>query len=317
MLHTETEDGFPINIPYSFCGYKFLNILGFGSTSIVGLVEEENTCQLFSAKIMPKRYIEEKNLTEKIQKEMAVMGEVDHPNIVKLYRTFELKNRIDESYIISIMEYCENGDLLSYATEHGFNNEFERSKILKGFLEAVKYLHRRGISHGDIKPENILIDSNFNAKLTDFGYCRTTLIAGDESKSGTLYYAAPELFASGEFDTRKTDIWSIGITLYCLSEGRFPYKNGKPKFVIGQISSGKLCFSSTITEKLKKLVQKCTNLKPENRPSVEEIMDDEYFFTYDKIYDCINQDAIEPYSTEYSENSYKSGYGSSDYSLDF
>lgn len=314
MIHTETDDGCPINIPFSFNGYRFLTILGFGSTSIVGLVEEEETCLLFSAKIMPKRYLEEKNLIDQIQKEIAVMGEVNHPNIAKIYRTFELRNRIDETYIILIMEYCENGDLLTYATEHGFKSEYEKYKIMKGFLEAIKYLHKRGISHGDIKPENIMIDSDFNAKLSDFGYCRTTLVAGDEAKCGTLYYAAPELFINGEFDTLKSDIWSIGITLYCLSENSFPYKNGDSKYVIDQITSGNLRLSPTISDSLKNVVEKCTNLKPENRPNIEELMNYDYFTVYDDLNKCIKQD--EPYSSDDSEFSERCGFKSSG-SLDF
>lgn len=316
MIHTETDDGYPINIPYSFCGYKLLNILGFGSTSIVCLVEEEETCLLYSAKIIPKRYIEEKNLTDQIQKEIAVMGEVDHPNIVKLYRSFELRNRIDESYLVLIMEYCENGDLLSYATEKGFNSEYEKYKIFKGFLEAIKYLHKRGISHGDIKPENILIDSDLNAKLADFGYCRTTLFAGDDSKFGTLYYASPELFVNGEFDTLKSDIWSIGITLYCISESSFPYKNGNSKFIIEQIISGSLRLSPTISESLKNVVVKCTDLKPENRPTIEELMKYDYFSVYDDLSKRINPDFNGSFSTDDSEFSDKCGFKSSD-SLDY
>lgn len=289
MIHTKTEDGYPINVPLLFHGYKLLNIIGFGSTSIVGLVSEESTGKLFAAKIISKMDAEKKNIMYSIQKEIGVMGEVDHPNIVKIIKSFDLKNKYNESYIVVIMEYCENGDLLTLLTEHGFNNEYQKQKIMKGFLEAIKYLHSRGISHGDIKPDNILLDKDYNPKLTDFGYCMTTLIAGDESKKGTIYYAAPELLVHGEFDTLKSDIWSIGITLYSISENQYPYKSGDSKFIINEIKSGNLSFGENISSSLRKLVEKCTRLHPSERISIEDLIKDEYFFTDEQMNDLQKQ----------------------------
>lgn len=162
MIHAETEEGYRINIPTSFCGYIFIKI--------IGLVKEEESGLLFCVRIIPKLFIEEKNLTDQIQKEIAVNNRVDHQNIIKLYWTFELKHRMNEFYIIILMEYCENCYLLSYTIDHGFKNKNEKYNILKGLSDAAKYIHSHGISHGDIKPENILIDSNFNIKLSYFSF---------------------------------------------------------------------------------------------------------------------------------------------------
>lgn len=289
MIHAKTEEGYPINIPTSFHGYKLLKIIGFGSSSIVGLVIENRTGQLYSAKIISKNDAEKKKTLYSIQKEIGVMGEVDHPNIVKIIKSIDLRNKFNELYIIVIMEYCEKGDLLSYSSEHGFENEYQKQKIMKGFLEAIKYLHHRGISHGDIKLDNILLDKDLNPKLTDFGFCRTTLIAGDESKKGTIFYAAPELFVHGEFDTLKSDIWSIGITLYSLSENQFPYKSGDTRYIVNEIKSGKLSIGDNVSNSLRKVVEKCTQIQPQKRPSIEELMNDEYFYTDEQMSDLSKQ----------------------------
>lgn len=285
MIHANTEDGHSINVPISFHGYKIQKIIGFGSTSINALVIEESTGEYYSAKIISKADIEKKNETYSVQKEIGVMLEVDHPNIVKVIKSIDLKNQFNESFIVVIMEYCKNGDLLSFISEHDFDSEYQKQKIMKGFLEAIKYLHSRGISHGDIKPDNILLDEDFNPKLTDFGFCRTTLIAGDESKKGTIYYAPPELFVHGDFDTLKADIWSIGITLYSLSEKQFPYKSGNTKFVVNEIKSGKLTLGDNIPNDLRKIVENCTRIQPEDRPSIEELMENKYFFTNKQLSD--------------------------------
>lgn len=285
MIHAKTEGGYPINIPLAFHGYKLIKIIGFGSTSIVALVVEESTEKYFSAKIISKKDVEKKNITYSIQKEIGVMYEIDHPNIVKIYKEIDLKNKYNELYTVVIMEYCENGDLLTFITERGFDNEYQKQKVMKGFLEAIKYLHKRGISHGDIKPDNILLDKDFNPKLTDFGFCRTTLIAGDESKKGTIYYAAPELLVHGDFNTLKSDIWSIGITLYSISENEFPFKSGDSRFIANEIKSGNLSIGENVSKDLREIVERCTRIRPEDRPSIDELVKDNFFYTDEQMND--------------------------------
>ncbi|KAK8897504.1 hypothetical protein M9Y10_015460 [Tritrichomonas musculus] len=286
MLRTETDDGYMISIPYSFHGYSYVDILGTGCTSVVFLFQEHISGQLFSAKIIPKKYIEKKNLYKQINTEITVLREVDHPNIVKFHDCFEYTNVNNDSYVVIVTEYCENGDLFSYTNEYGFKDELQKKKIIKQFLEAVKYLHKKGIAHGDLKPENILLDSDLNAKLADFGFTKTNEIAGDEAKSGTLYYAAPELFVRGEYNTLKADIWSIGITLYCLTQSSFPFRKGNKREIVDQIASQKIRLAKSTPIALRKVVEKCAT-KAEDRPSIDELMEDEYFHLIEKQSNCL------------------------------
>lgn len=302
MIQAATQDGYPINIPTSFHGYSVIKYLGCGSTCAVFLVEDENTHELYSAKIMARIDIEKRNMEKSISNEVSVLQAISHPNIIKVEAFLCMKNELEEEYYVMIMEYCANGDLLSYATGHGFTSESEKKKIINGFLCAIKYLHQNGISHGDIKSENILLDENYTPKLCDFGFCRTNRIAGDECKNGTVYYAAPELFSKGEFDTFKSDIYAIGITLYSLSELQFPFRNGDQNFIIQQTVTGNLSIRNGMDSKLKKLVQKCTCMNPQCRPSIESIIHDDYLTNEFKDqneniitngYNYINQNNIE------------------------
>lgn len=321
MLHTKTEDNYPIDIPYKFHGYNSLKVIGCGSTSAVVLVENQNTGQRFSAKIISKQDVQSRNLMDSIEKEIAILREIDHPHIVKIEDTFEMTNNCNQEFIVIIMEYCANGDLLTYATEHGFKNDKQRKKIIYGFLEAVEYLHSRGISHGDIKADNILLDENCSAKLCDFGYARTTFIAGDEAKNGTLYYAAPELFHKGKFETLKTDIWAIGITLYSLMELQFPFKDGDQQFIVKQIVTGHLSIRSGLANEAKKLIKKCTDMKPENRPTIEDIMNDDVFSGINKEHKAKSislgsKENIAKQMLAKDNNSLKGNWTSSSYSDD-
>lgn len=282
MFQAQTQDGFPISVPYSFNGYNVIQFLGCGSTSIVILVEDQNTKQKYSAKIISKKDIEDRHLSESIQKEISVLNSIEHPNIIKLYDVFEISDQNLNGYIVMMMEYCENGDLLTFATNHRFESENQKKKIIFGFLDAIKYLHNKGISHGDIKAENILLAEDLTPKLCDFGYSRTSVVAGNEAKNGTLYYAAPELFRKGKFDTLKTDIWAIGVTLYSLSELQFPFKDGDQNYIVKQIVNGNLSIRAGIDSKLRRIVECCTQMNPTDRPSINDLMKDEYFYLEDE-----------------------------------
>lgn len=303
-MQAKTKDGFCFSIPYLFNGYKFIRFLGSGITSLVCIVEDLHSGNFFSAKIIPKKYIQSTNLLNQINNEISIMKNANHPNIVKFHDSFEYVNEINEKFIVIIMEYCENGNLYNFLIKYGFQNENQKKTIIKGFLEAIKYLHDKGITHGDIKPENILLDSNFNAKLTDFGFSKTEIISGNESKSGTLYYAAPELFIKGQYNSIKTDIWSIGILIYCLSEKKLPFLKGNNDFIKKQITEGQLYFDPKINDALKKVVNRCTQLNANKRPSIHELIKDDYFCDNDKTNDYLIQDNIDLFSNEDFQPSY-------------
>lgn len=284
MLRFETQDNYPIKIPQSFRGYNAIKYLGCGSTCVVILVEDQINHIKYSAKVIARKNIEDRNLSNSVMNEIKIVRSLNHQNIIKIHEVIDLKNEEEEEYFIIIMEYCCNGDLLSYATSKGFKSDQEKKKIIQGFLEAIQYLHSRGISHGDIKSENVLLDENYTPKLCDFGFSRACSIAGDESKNGTLYYASPELFRKGKFNTLKSDIWAIGITLYSLSELQFPFKDGDKNFIVKQIINGRLSIRQGMDYKLRTLVERCTMKNPELRPTIEDILHHEYFICKEKVH---------------------------------
>ena len=276
MIHSKTLDGYSIEIPLSFHGYNVIQYLDSGTTSVIYLIEDQETRQKYSAKVMSKKDNESKNTMTSIMNEIKILQTIDHPNIIKVKEVLNVDNK-NEEYIIIVMDYCSKGDLLSYANNSGFKNEVEKKKIICGFLEAIKYLHKKEISHGDIKLENILLDDKLLPKLCDFGFCRTSSIAGEDSKNGTLFYAAPELLVKGQFNPLKTDIWAIGIALYSISELQFPFKEINQYYIVQQILNGNLTINSAINKKLRTLVERCTSFNPLNRPTVDDILNDDYF----------------------------------------
>ncbi len=174
------------------------------------------------------------------------------------------------------LEYASNGDLFEYLRK----NKPEKKILLNFFYQtllSINYLHERNIMHRDLKPENILIDSDFNIKICDFGW--SVRVKENEERTtlcGTYEYMAPEVY-QGYSQTKKTDIWALGILLFELFHGYPPLKiqdldqriEGNQEFYI--------MFKSELDVRIKRLVSKILKMKPESRPVINEILNDTLF----------------------------------------
>lgn len=275
MIRACTSGNYPINISTIFHGYRIIKALNNGSFSVVFLVEEEKSHQKYAAKIISKTDMINQNLLSLILNEIDILKSIDHQNIIKFHESFNIFNHFGEEFIIIITEYCKNGDLYDYIYNSGFKNEYEKKNIFYGIAKGIEYLHNKGIAHCDIKPENILLDEKFIPKLCDFGFSKKKLISSNEIKSGTFRFSAPELLVDGIVNFIKTDIWSLGITYYFLSLLDFPFNALNNEIAIHQIKNG--CLTLNQTDIIHKLVSKCIKMTPDERATINEIINDEFF----------------------------------------
>ncbi len=178
--------------------------------------------------------------------ETDILSKLKNDNIIKLIDYGEGLLRINEKNENSnqlfiyqkynntkinfeIIELLEKGEIFDYIyyPRQGFSEEISKI-IFSQILNAIEYCHLNNISHCDIKPENLLLNDNFEIKLIDFGYSKyfnkDKLIKGWK---GTRIYASPELFKSdlNGFNGEKNDIFSLGVLLYVLVIGKFPFEN--------------------------------------------------------------------------------------------
>lgn len=313
MIKAKTESGILISIPKEFHGYKCINTIGYGNTSVVELVVYKKTKQKYSAKIISVSDIKKRGLTRAIDKEMAILDVIDHPHIIKMKEYFEIENNRKELFIVLILEYNEKGDLYSLLFCDKQIKIDQKKKIIFGVLQAIQYLHKHFISHGDIKAENILIKSNYYPKLCDFGFCKTSIVAHDESKFGTLYYAAPELYVTGDFDPFKADIYAIGMTLYLIFELDFPFKEDDKEYIIKKTLNGELNFSQKMDKQLNDLVRRCLSFNPKDRPIIDDILKHDFFSEYNQYYTYKNNNFVQRkfLSDETKTIEENSGYSSS------
>ncbi|CAD8096433.1 unnamed protein product [Paramecium primaurelia] len=245
----------------SFNQLKILQQIGYGKFSKVMLAMLNG--EKFALKIINKSCTIKTQTQQHLQREIQIMKQLNHPNIVKLFKDFS-----DEKNVYLLLEYCNQGSL--------FNQKFDQTQIkqiIKEVLLALKYLHNQGIMHRDIKPENIYLHNN-HVKLGDFGIAQ---YIKKQSKSfcGTLDYMAPEVINQNFYDNR-IDIWSVGILAYELSNLEPPIKDRDQKLQMRRIISEEVQYPRHFDLKLKNFISKCLKKKCDERATIDELLNDEF-----------------------------------------
>jgi calcium-dependent protein kinase len=220
--------------------------------------------------------------------EIRILKSLDHPNIIKIYEFFS----DDINYYI-ITEYSEEGDLYGKIVKISYFNERVVCNIMKQIFSAVAYLHSKNIIHGDLKLENILIDSsaykmypnsaaeeNFDIKLIDFGCSHFFSRDGKYSEvTGTAYYVAPEVL-SNEYN-EKADLWSCGVIMYILLCGKPPFVGYDEAEVLRNVKRGQFSFNQTafrnISESAKNLITALLTYDTQARPSALQVLKHQWF----------------------------------------
>ena len=243
--------------------------LGTGSFSQVKLVyHRKNPLKYYAMKELRKG---SKIETDYIIREIRLHRDLNHPHIIKFEDFLETKDKV-----FIFLEFAKNGDLFKYVKNHSL----KKKQILKFFYQtclAIKHIHKINIMHRDLKPENILLDANLNIKICDFGWSaryydnitRATLC-------GTYEYMAPEIFFKHK-QTKKADIWSLGILLYELYHSHAPFQGLRMDLVINQILKNRICFKKSLDENIKLMILNILIMDPKKRMGIDEILENKLF----------------------------------------
>ncbi|XP_036399913.1 death-associated protein kinase 2-like [Megalops cyprinoides] len=219
--------------------YEIGEELGSGQFAIVKRCREKSTGLSFAAKFIKKRQSRASRRgvsREEIEREVNILQELQHPNIVTLHDVFE--NRTD---VVLILELVSGGELFDFLAQKESLCEEEATQFIKQILEGVHYLHSKKIAHFDLKPENImLLDKNVplpRIKIIDFGLAHR-IEEGVEFKNifGTPEFVAPEI-VNYEPLGLEADMWSIGVITYILLSGASPFLGETKQETLANISA--------------------------------------------------------------------------------
>ncbi|CAH2297365.1 Serine threonine- kinase N2 [Pelobates cultripes] len=210
-------------VQLSLKDFQCLSVLGRGHFGKVLLVDHKRTNTTFALKVQKKRKIIASNSIDCLKYEKNIfqtISRIRHPFLVNLYASFQT-----EDLVCFVMEYAAGGDLMS--TLNNNMAAFTESRAM--FYAAccvlgLEFLHQNKIAHRDLKLRNIVVDKDGYAKITDFGLSKQGMGYSDRTNSfcGTLEYMAPEIFERKPY-ARSVDWWSLGVVIYVMLCGRFPF----------------------------------------------------------------------------------------------
>ena len=208
--------------------YEFVSMIGQGGYGKVRLYRDRYCPELkYAIKTISKDLLKPEMLGF-MKHEIRILKELDHPNIVKYRDSFE--NTRD---IHIVMEYIPGESLASVLKNKKFNNfsNYDAINLTENLLKAILFLHNKNIVHQDIKGENILFSKQGKLlfikgfydtiKLIDFGLSRKNINLHSKNIAGSTYYVAPEILDGRP--NLKSDIWSVGVLMYLMLTGKFPF----------------------------------------------------------------------------------------------
>ncbi len=202
--------------------YEIHEVIGVGGMAVVYKAYDNINDRIVSVKILKEEYLANAEFRRRFKNESKAIAVLSHPNIVKV---FDVSYGDKLQYIV--MEYVEGITLKEYIEQQGRLDVRETVHFMMQILRALQHAHDKGVVHRDIKPQNILLLSNGNIKVTDFGIarfsCSDTKTMTD-SAIGSVHYISPEQ-ARGDITDDKTDLYSAGVVLYEMLTGKVPFES--------------------------------------------------------------------------------------------
>jgi len=250
--------------------------LGEGSYGSVCKAKNKSTQTIRAIKTIAKAQM--KN-TERFKMEIAIMKMMDHPNIIKLFESFE-----DHRNIYLVMEICSGGELFDKIIESGHFTEVQCAVLMHQIVRAIFYMHENHICHRDLKPENFLFVSKdpiekSTLKVIDFGLsCKFETNQVLTTKAGTPYYVAPQVLA-GKYD-HLSDLWSVGVIMYVMLCGYPPFFGETDAEVLSKVRLGNFSFNAAdwknVSEDAKNLIRMLLKMNPRDRYTAEQALNHEW-----------------------------------------
>ncbi|RLV89393.1 Serine/threonine-protein kinase PKH2 [Spathaspora sp. JA1] len=278
--------------------YQFGTKIGEGSYSTVYSALDRHTQRTYAIKVLSKRHIVKEDKIKYVNIEKTTLHRLgqQHPGIVQLYYTFQ-----DVSSLFFVLDFAEYGELLSIIRKFGSLSEPVSRFYMCQIVDAVRFIHSKGVIHRDLKPENILVGDDFNLKITDFGAAKLlgpgneeneekidySVATGDEevdtnkgerssSFVGTAEYVPPELLKYNQSGF-ETDIWAIGCILYQFFHGVPPFKGNTEYLTFEKIIKGEYTFTKQLPGDVVKLIDGILLPQPNSRLTIAQIMQSRWF----------------------------------------
>ncbi len=205
--------------------YEIQEIIGVGGMSVVYKAYDNVDDRIVAVKILKDEYLTNDDFLRRFKNESKAIALLSHPNIVKVYDV-----SFGEKLQYIVMEYVDGITLKEYIQKQSAITWNEALFFTTQILKALQHAHDKGIVHRDVKPQNIILLTNGNIKVADFGiarFSRSDTKTLTDTAIGSVHYISPEQ-AKGEFTDERADIYSVGVVLYEMLTGQVPFEADNP-----------------------------------------------------------------------------------------
>lgn len=271
-MESGVEPTTPQTCPKLLLGkYQLGGLLGRGTYAKVYYARSLEDGTGVAVKVIDKSKVAGTTMEPRIVREVSVMHRLSHPNIVKLHEVMATKSKI-----YMVLEHAKGGELFSQITRDGPLTETEARRYFQQLVSALHYCHSNGVTHRDIKPQNILLDHEGKLKVSDFGLSALPEQLRSDGQlhtcCGTPSYTAPEVVRRKGYDGAKADAWSCGIILYLLLAGYLPFNDANIAVMYQKAYLRDFEFPYWISKSTRRVISRLLDPNPCTRITIEELI---------------------------------------------
>ncbi|EQC35828.1 CAMK/CAMKL/MARK protein kinase [Saprolegnia diclina VS20] len=250
------------------CGYELGPVIGSGTFGKVRLATHKASNQVVAIKSYERSRARDAHQWKRIQYEARVMERLDHPCIIRLFEAIE-----DPSTLHLVMEHVTSDvtNLCEYVKQQRRLKEADAGPLFAQVLSALVYMHDRHWVHRDVKLENVLLDKHGLVKLVDFGFSALQTAKPFQTFCGTPCYMAPEIVQRKSYWGPPVDVWSLGILLYAMLSGFFPFRARNYNDLYRKILRGAYEMPSTLSADAQELLRGMLDADPTKRLTIMDV----------------------------------------------
>jgi len=249
--------------------YSIGKVLGEGGFCEVRLGIYHHSKRKVAVKVIDKSRLSDINDRKRVAREIKVLKKLHHACIIRCFDVIDTPSKI-----CIIMENASGGSLLDYVRSKKRLKESEAAKFLQQVVHGLIYCHSKGVVHRDIKLENLLLDSDTNIRIIDFGLSAITA-PGKKLKvfCGSPSYAAPEIVARRHYEGPPVDVWSLGVVLFAMVCGYLPFHAGGDRQALcRKIMKGQYTAPDFISADCRDLLQQMLTVDADVRISLKQVL---------------------------------------------
>ncbi|KAI9360857.1 hypothetical protein DFJ73DRAFT_639490 [Zopfochytrium polystomum] len=274
----------------SLSDFDFVAVLGRGAFGKVMLAQERMTQKYYAIKALKKEFIIQNDDITSVKLEKRVhqlASRAQHPFLVNLHSAFQTDSRV-----YFVMEYVSGGDLMCHIQERKRFTPSRARFYAAEVVLALEYFHKNNIVYRDLKLDNILMNPDGHIKVADYGICKENMPYGGTTRTycGTPDYMAPEILSEGRYG-RAVDWWSLGVLLYVMLIGKYPFTGEDEAGILESIMADQVEYPSGFPNASLTLLKGLLKIDPTRRLGggrldAEEVKRHPYFadLDWDKLY---------------------------------